>query len=162
MPVVSRIFSSVKYPSLCRSCECESLSLVVGQPVGWPCPHCLPQQSMTCLEHYTVSNVVLLFGPSGLLSQRVGLALACDLCLASQGPEVMIGNSVLEQVATHNQTLPNNTKDPCSACETGWCFWSLGPAHYQCLPIFTMVLIWAGSWCESPLPAAASGHTHGR
>ncbi len=27
-------------------------------------------------------------------------------CLASQGPEVMIGNSVLEPEATHNQTLP--------------------------------------------------------
>ena len=108
---------------------------------------------MTCLEHYTVSDVVLLFGPSGLLSYRVGLALACDLCLASQGPEVMIGNMLLEPEvmignmllepeATHNQTLPNCTKDPCSACETGWCFWSFGPAAYQCLPIFTMVLIW--------------------
>ena len=43
------------------------------------------------LKHYTVSNVVLLFGPSGLLSQRCSLALACILCVASQGAEVMIG-----------------------------------------------------------------------
>ena len=42
MPVESRIFSSEKYPSLCKSVECESLSLIVGQPVGWLCPHCLP------------------------------------------------------------------------------------------------------------------------
>ena len=61
------------------------------------------------LKHYRMSNVFLLFGPSGLLSQRCSLALACDPCVASLGAEVMIGNSVSVPAATHNQTLPTVT-----------------------------------------------------
>ena len=68
--------------------------------------------------------------------------LACILWLASQGAEVMIGNSVLEPEAAHNQTLPTVTWVLTLAEQPHWCFWSFGQAAYQCLPIFTMVLIW--------------------
>ena len=54
MPVVSRIFSSVKYPSLCKSCECESLSLFVGV---YP-DHGVGMEEHTCLEHYILPTIV--------------------------------------------------------------------------------------------------------
>ena len=54
MPVVSRIFSSHKYPSLCKSCECESLSLFVGV---YP-DHGVGMEEHTCLEHYILPTIV--------------------------------------------------------------------------------------------------------
>ena len=53
MPVVSRIFSSHEYPSLCKSCECESLSLFVGV---YP-DHGVGMEEHTCLEHYILSTM---------------------------------------------------------------------------------------------------------
>ena len=143
MPVMPRNFCFHMTPSLCKSVECESLSLIVGQPVGWCCPHSVSLQSMVCLEHYRMPIVVLSFGPSGLPSQRVGLALACDLLSCFPRPEVMIGNMLREPEAAHNQTLPNSTFSSLLGLQDHWCFWWFGPAAYQLLPIFTMVLIWA-------------------
>ena len=86
--------------------------------------------------------------------------IACLLCLASQGAVVMIGNSVLEPAATHNQTLPTITFESLLGLQDHWCFWSFGAGPYQCLPIFTMDLIWAGSWPTQPLPPPVSAPTH--
>ena len=65
--------------------------------------------------------------------------LACDLCLASQEPEVMIGNSILEPEATHNQTLPTVTWVLTLAEQPTWCFWCFGAGTYQSLPMLTIL-----------------------
>jgi len=49
----------------------------------------------------------------------------------------MIGNSVLEQAATHNQTLPTITVMSLLGLQDHWCFWSFGHDPYQLLPIVT-------------------------
>ena len=54
----------------------------------------------------------------------------------------MIGNSVLEPEATHNQTLPTITVMSMLGLQLHWCIWWFGAGPYQLLPIFTMVLIW--------------------
>ena len=81
------------------------------------------------------------------LAQRV-------TCVLLPKPVVMIGNMLLEPEATHNQTLPTITFESLLGLQDHWCFWWFGPAAYQCLPIFTMVLIWAGSGRVRPLPVA--------
>ena len=69
------------------------------------------------LKHYTVSNVVLSYAHTSALRastyhehSRVRSHITpIPIDFASQGAEVMIGNSVLEPEATHNQTLPTVT-----------------------------------------------------
>ena len=80
--------------------------------------------------------------------------LAYGLCLASQGAEVMIGNTVLYLVYAHNQTLPIITVMSLLGLQDHWCFWCFGPAAYQSLPFFTKVLIWARPLAYVPLPVA--------
>jgi len=51
----------------------------------------------------------------------------------------MIGNSVLEPTATHNQTLPTITVMSLLGLQDHWCFWSFGHDPYQLLPMLTIL-----------------------
>jgi len=75
--------------------------------------------------------------------------LAYGLCLASQGAEVMIGNTVLYLVYAHNQTLPTVTMVNTLAEQPTWCIWSFGAGTYQSLPSaharpLVCLVLWSG------------------
>ena len=76
MPVVSRIFSSHKYPSLYKSCECESLSLFVGV---------YPDHGVWDREH-DLSGTLYPADHCSLFQAWVDLAqrMAYDLCFPSR------------------------------------------------------------------------------
>ena len=101
------------------------------------------------------------FGPPPTLNTVESAVTSLPYPLTSlPNAEVMIGNSVLEPEATHNQTLPTVTMMSLLAMLPHWWIWSFGRHHYQCLPFFTKVLIWVWSWPTQPLPPPVSGHTH--
>ena len=161
MPVMPRNFCFQMVASLCKSCECGSLSLFVGRASSWvPIHRVYPSRAWSV---WNIIGCLSWFYCSALRASRPSVWVwlqRVTYCLASPGAEVMIGNSVLEQAATHNHFLPIITQESLLGLQDHWCFWSFGARVYQLLPIFTMVLIWAGSWPISPLPTSASGPTH--
>lgn len=136
MPVMPRTFITCKGASLSKSVECESLSLFVGRASSWvPIHRVYPSRawwSGTLQDVYRGSHCIL-------FQAWVNLAQRMAYCLASQGAEVMIGNSVLEQAATHNQTLPTITVMSMLAAQDHWCIWFFGPDPYQLLPMLTIL-----------------------
>ena len=133
MPVVPRNFSSQMVASLCKSVECESLSLFVGSSVGWLCPHCLSLQSMV------VWNIIrCLMWATMLYSSHSGSTSPRPYPLTSlPNAEVMIGKVFLYPEATHNQTLPKVTTVNTLAEQDHWCIWFFGAGPYQSLPMLT-------------------------
>ena len=152
MPVVPRNFSSQMVASLCKSVECESLSLFVASPVGSLYPHCVPSQSMV------VWNIIrCLMWATMLYSSHSGSTSPMPHPLTSlPNAEVMIGNTVLYLVYAHNQTLPIITVMSLLGLQDHWCIWSFGEAHYQSLPFFTNPLIWARPLARVPLPSTTA------
>ena len=153
MPVVPRNFCFHMAPSLCKSVECESLSLFVASPVGSLYPHCVPSQSMVvwniirCLMWFYRTPTHRPFGPPPTVST---VTTRPTPLTSLPNAEVMIGNTVLYLVYAHNQTLPNNTIMNTLAEQPTWCIWSFGAGTYQSLPSaharpLVCLVLWSGS-----------------
>jgi len=67
---------------------------------------------------------------------------------------VTVGKIWLWVAAGSKTLLPIITVMSLLGLQDHWCIWSFGEAHYQSLPFFTKVLIWARPLAYVPLPVA--------